>query len=71
MFVVGEVVRVGWSAFNKCTAIRYLDGDTEKSAACVEDIDVLDVKPGDKVEIYTDDKLNYCGLGALALRVIK
>lgn len=69
MFKIREVKETGYSKFNNCNTIRYDDEDGyRKFAACTED---LYVKCGDKVEIYTDDHVNYRGFGAMALRVVK
>lgn len=63
-----EVLNVKYSNFNKCTIINYKDTDKiVKLAACIEH---LAVKIGDFVEIYSDDYVNYHGIGAMALKVV-
>lgn len=69
MFKISEVKEVIYSKFNNCNVIKYDDENGyRKFAACIED---LYVKCGDKVEIYTDEYVNYRGFGAMVLRVIK
>lgn len=68
MFKIREVKKVGYSNFNRCNVVRYDDDDGyEKFAACVED---LYVECGDKIEIYSDDHVNYHGIGAMVLRIV-
>lgn len=68
MFKIKEVKKVGYSKFNECYVVIYDDDGYEKFATCVED---LYVKCGDKIEIYSDDYVNYHGIGAMALRIVK
>lgn len=68
MFKIREVKNVGYSKFNECLVVTYKDDDNiEKFSACVEDIFP---KCGDIVEIYTDDHINYKGLGSMVLRIM-
>lgn len=66
MFKISEVKETGYSSLNGCDVIKYDDEDGyRKFAACTED---LHVECGDKVEIYTDDYVNYRGFGAMVIR---
>lgn len=68
MFKIVEVKKVEQSTLSGCTTIRYEDDGMLKYAACV---DGLTVHRGDKVEIYSDDYVDYCGFGAMALRSVQ
>ncbi len=67
MFKIRKVKNVGYSEFNACIAITYEDDGIEKYAACTEN---LSIEPGNTVEIYTDNYVNYRGFGAMALKVV-
>lgn len=56
-----------YSKFNQCNIIRYEEDGYLKYAACPDDVSV---SVGDTVEVFSDDHVNYRGIGGIVVKVI-
>ena len=74
MFEIRKVKEVFRSKINDCFVVGVVvleandDDGIEPHAALTED--VIHVKPGDLVQVYSDEFVNYKGYGAMVMQVI-